>query len=153
MSKQDRWLIAAVSICLLTLLGCKKSPSGQAQPTPGSQPVAQNSSGIPRVDQRLDNSNRLRQIGQAYLAQSISGPVNGPADLGKDIPLTDARQQPFVIVWGVDLNQAKSVNAQALLAWEKDPDTSGNRQVLHVDGSVTRLSEAEFQKAPRAGKL
>lgn len=151
-------------ICLPASLlpGCKKALSGK-QATPDKQPASekvgtapsnplstQGGPSIARPDLRVIASTRLRDIYLAYKAASIDGRVSGPASLGKEVKLTDGLNRPFEVVWQIDLEQALAVNPQMLLAWEASPDQGNTRQVVRVNGSVDRLSEADFQKAAKA---
>jgi hypothetical protein len=104
---------------------------------------------VPRLDLRLESENRLRQIGLAYQAAAILGPVTGPEVLGKNIRLKDPRGGPYEVVWRVDPARAGG-EGSLLLAWEQAPDEQNGRCVLRVDGSTAHLSEDEFKQAAKA---
>src|SRR4051812_42854951 len=76
---------------------------GAGQPAAG-QPAAgqptQPQSGIPRPDLRIKSLEYLRNIGLAYHTAAITGPVNGPDDLGRENKFISPRDnRPFEIVW------------------------------------------------------
>lgn len=106
--------------------------------------------GLPRPDLLLQSRDYLRQIGQAYKAAAITGPVNGPKELGiPDKMLKDPVGRPYVICFGIDINNLPS---NTLLAWEAGPDSASQRRVVTVGGDVNPMSEADFAKAPKAKK-
>src|SRR5262245_42893931 len=91
---------------------------------------------------------RLRIVGEAYrdhLTYAKKPPqATDLADLLGD--LTSARDnQPFVIVWGVDLGKLPDQGAGRLLAWEKSGAADGSRCVLLADGKTAKVvPAAEF---------
>ncbi|MER3416478.1 MAG: hypothetical protein C4297_09740 [Gemmataceae bacterium] len=145
------WLI------LLALVGCSSKESSTAPDTPAKQKVdnqpPQSIIGKTRETQmRLVSQNNLRNIGIAYMIAAQTGPVMGPADLGSDVKLVCPRDnQPYEIIWGVDVTRLPSGGRHLLLAWEKTPDADGGRCVLMADcTTVSYMTAQEFATAPRA---
>jgi hypothetical protein len=105
--------------------------------------------------QRTDHTLfRLRIVGEAYrdhLKYAKKPPQAADlADLVGDI--TSARDNdPFVIVWGVDLAKVPDGGGGLLLAWEKTGAPDGSRCVLLADGRTAKVvPAAEFQALPKA---
>jgi hypothetical protein len=104
-----------------------------------------------RLEGTLDT---LRLVGKSYLRRT--GQLKAPPreeDVGEAIQFWRSRRDeaPFVILWGVDLNQLPDGGAGMALAWEQSADDEGRRCVLMADGKTAKLVSAEeFEKLPRA---
>jgi hypothetical protein len=163
---------------LLTLLflsaGCQRQPIPTSGLTtvpsvtlpPSTEPAPDN---LTSLSSRQIVVHRLGIIGQAYkqalqrrsgffsrLAQ-VRMPPLGPPDLEKFLPanavdLKSPRDgQPFVIIWGVDLDDMPVAAQDAtLLAWESTPDPTGQRCALFCNGFAGSMAEERFQTFPRA---
>lgn len=95
---------------------------------------------------------RLRTLGEAYRAH-LTHAKKPPraADLaGVFGDLTSARDnEPFEIVWGVDLGKLPDGGSGMRLAWEKTAAADGSRCVLMADGKTAKaVTAAEFEALP-----
>lgn len=111
-----------------------------------------------RPDLRIASQNNLRQIGIAYLnacsqdrppanVEELKAHLDGPAVLQ-----SPRDQQPYEIVWGVDLTRLPDGGAGILLAWEKTGDKEGGRCVLLGNGQPGYVTAKEFEDAKGKGR-
>jgi hypothetical protein len=108
-----------------------------------------------RMIDRSKVENDLTQIGLAYIMCSNDNPPRKIEDL---MPYLDnnakieklLRDGQVVVIWGVRPGQLQD-SGGSILAYEKDADDQGTRYVLMADmKTVKAMSDAEFQKAPKA---
>lgn len=97
----------------------------------------------------------LGLVGKAYrghLAREKQPPT--AADFVELVPVwtSDRDDQPFEIVWGVDLNKLPNGGTGHRLAWEKVGAADGTRCVLLADGRTAKVMTAtEFAGLPAGG--
>ncbi len=120
-------------------------PANQGPLPVGKQMDKLEHSGFPAPHTLVQSNGKLQQIGKGYIAAAITGPVNGPADLGPDFArvLKDPLNRDYVVKWGLDPSKVPS---NTLLAWECTPDSTYHRRAVQADGAVVRISEAEFKQ-------
>ena len=96
----------------------------------------------------------LRMVGEAYrdhlrYAKKPPQAADFTAEAGDWKSQRD--NEPFVIVWGVDLGKLPGGGAGLALAWEKTGDKDGSRCVLLADGKTAKVvTAAEFDTLPKA---
>ncbi|HMP58249.1 MAG TPA: hypothetical protein PKD86_02745 [Gemmatales bacterium] len=170
-----RWGIVALGLPLLVSGGCSRSPiSTKGLVTVPSVAVTAPAATMVREDRgtlsgRSQVLYRLGLLGRAY-QQALKSPPGfwsrnaearfpplGPADLRRWLPadfadLKSPRDgQPFVIIWGVDLDDLPvALQDTTLLAWESTPDPTGQRCVLFANGHGGSMEDAKFQEFRRA---
>jgi hypothetical protein len=96
----------------------------------------------------------LRMVGEAYRFH-LSHEKKPPqaADLAAEAGEWKSNRdgQPFVIVWGVDLDKLPDGGVGLALAWEQTCGPDGSRCVLMADGKTAKVvSAAEFEALPKA---
>lgn len=96
----------------------------------------------------------LRMVGEAYRAY-LTHAKKPPqaADLAAEAGEWNSNRdgQPFVIVWGVDLDKLPNGGSGLALAWEQTPAADGSRCVLLADGKTAKVvTAAEFEMLPKA---
>lgn len=148
----------------LFMTGCGKSGSDNkvdtAPPGPPPGPVAAPQGGplIPRPDLKMKSQlGNLRNIGLAYRNASLLGPVKDKETLkqflegGDKFFICPRDDQPYEIVYRVNLSNLPQGSSNTLLAWEATPDNKGGRNVLMADCSTVKYMAAdEFDRTPKA---
>ncbi len=172
------WSLVLASIVVFSA-GCKR-PSNSANAAPpgnssgsGSGSTSQTSgsgSGTPEkqkpkrgvgvfaVKDRVKIEGKFRNLGLAYIGYDDTGeksPMSAD-DLKKDNSIDketyDWIKEGYIVVgWNAKLGQLDN-KSQTVLAYE-NADVSGGAFVLLADGTVKRMTEDEFNKAPKAGTL
>jgi hypothetical protein len=103
--------------------------------------------------------NDLKQIGLAY-HNYVSENTRGPKDAEELAPyfenskklLDRLKSKEIEFYYGVSINDFKESGlSNTILAYERGTQTKGGH-VLFGDGSVRKLSAADFEKAPKAKK-
>jgi hypothetical protein len=56
----------------------------------------------------------------------------------------------YEVVWNADMSKQPGGPDSVLLAWEKEPDASGNRNAITARGTAKNLSAKDFQAAKKA---
>ena len=154
----------------LLLTGCQndaatqkaKGPTQQANVAPGTmptrlttrdtQPSAGLSQNLRQAKQRLVDEGALKNFALAYFQYSIengrgpSGVQDLKGSLGPKMEEDLKEGDLYVVNW-----KLSNVSANTIIAYVKEPDSYGTRLVAKGDGSVTRMSKEEFEKA-KTGK-
>lgn len=133
---------------------------------PATAPTAEN---LASLSSRQQVVHRLGLIAQAYkqalhrrpgffsrLGQVRTPPL-GPPDLAMFLPVNAVELksprdgQPFVIIWGVDLDDMPVAAQDAtLLAWESSSDPTGQRCALFCNGFAGSMADDRFKNFARA---
>jgi hypothetical protein len=95
----------------------------------------------------------MLKIGVEYRMALATG--KPPKDKSEfETPLKTKRDlvdREVVLLYGVDPTKLDENGSKHMLAWEKDPDSSGGRMVLMADCvTVNYLNEEQFKNTPRA---
>jgi hypothetical protein len=136
------------------MIGCAKTappPTKTQAPLSAGQIARDAAPGSLRQKiSRVGVFNELHELGIFYLMYNTEN-NRSPASLEEFKPyiqrdaskLYAAIQDGFYeVTW-----KATELNANTLLAYQKTPDEDGNHQALMGDGSVTKLTEDQVQKA------
>jgi hypothetical protein len=96
----------------------------------------------------------LRSVGNAYrehLAREKTPPQAVDFEELLDVWRSHRDDQPFEIVWGVDLTRLPDGGTGRRLAWEKTGAADGSRCVLLADGKTAKVvAPPEFEALPTA---
>jgi hypothetical protein len=116
-------------------------------------------SGLARVWTEQETKNRFRQIGLAYhnYMDTFKKAPAKAADLApfyeKDAKITEALDKGWIVfLYNVRPQQMTQGTSNTVVAYENEPDRLGMRWVLMGDASVSKASQQEFDKMPKAGK-
>jgi hypothetical protein len=149
------WLLLAAA---LVLPGCKKAPPPAAEQqgpktNPVLPPLGQPIEGggvvqdVRRAVRRTADINQLANFSLAYFQarQLNNAPPSRLEELkdSLDANTVAAFQEGFyVAVWNV-----RDGSSDTVVAYVKDPDTSGTRIVATADGKARRMNQQEFDAA------
>ncbi len=107
------------------------------------------------IDKTRGNLMSLSSAYHQYCTANGKGPASAKELqplLGKDVDADDTLKsgrdnQPFIVHWGVDLNQDPAwAKSAGVLAYEKQ-GANGKRWVLFTMGNTEEMSEAELKAA------
>lgn len=95
----------------------------------------------------------LLKIGVEYrMALATGKPPKSKAEF--ETPLKTKRDlvdREVEVLYGVDPTKMEDKGSKHMLAWEKEPDSSGGRMVLMADCvTVNYLNEEQFKNTPKA---
>lgn len=171
--------ILLAMLMMAVLVGCKrpnsdnpppkdptpiaKAPEKKAEVTPTPPPTKPKDPGKPDLISTIarnrevpDLGNRLRQIGLTYHAMMAEGKAPASlAELKRELKIGGEFWEPFdkgwiKIIYGARTQTMTAGSSNTLLAYEEYPDRLGYRLTLMGDGSVQKLTNEEFEKAPKA---
>jgi hypothetical protein len=147
---------------LLTVAGCKQQAAKEADAkVPEAKPVAGQvpdvagpqkfrkgfTNTLPSVQRGLTGLD-LRSLAQMYYTDfQADAPPKKVEDLkGLDAQSVKAiKDGDYVVFWNID----RKTPTNAIIAYEKTVPTQGG-MVARLDGSVTKMTKAEFDAAPKA---
>jgi hypothetical protein len=130
----------------LSLIGCQQQSTTQqakAPPAKGSGVVHDVRQAVKRAVDMEDLKNFALAYFQ-YAALNGRGP-GGVKDISDSLPrkmigaLHD--DSVYVVIWNV-----RNPSTETVIAYAAEPDSYGKRLVARGDGSVTRMTEEEFEK-------
>jgi hypothetical protein len=140
---------------LLALAGCKKEkanpPAAGASPANDGPSKADIRAGVGKMlpsVQRDTAGMDLRNIAQLYATSLLTGTSPKKIEDFRDLdPRTvqAVKNGEYVVLWNANPNAPTN----AIVAYEKEVPTRGG-MVASLSGTVTRMTTAEFQAAPKA---
>jgi hypothetical protein len=150
--------IAFLAILLTT--GChrdKKTTQQSNTESKTSKDAPKGKGGIPRKIDETKVKNDLRQLAIAYRL-FFDANNRGPASADELAPefqnepkLKEAlKTGQYILFWKVNLNAVPEGSSRTILGYEGTPDADGNRCVVMVDATTQKITEKEFEAAPKA---